>query len=176
MNPLRKHTSVAVTDILAVGLILIGASFSFGGLVTAPTEAAFGEATSFYGTPLQVAREALADYGAVPMWNMRTGAGESLVANPLAIHFYPLALVTFLSQNPALDGVRALAFIHPKRPISLQLETVAMGMVQRHPPVELTASCQWVPSHPKVVHGANRPLGRIEVQIQSAVWILTSLL
>ena len=92
VKPLRKHTRVAVTDILAVGLILIGASFSFGGLVTAPTEAAFGEATSFYGTPLQIAREALADYGAVPMWNMRTGAGESLVANPLAIHFYPFAL------------------------------------------------------------------------------------
>ena len=112
MNTLRTNTKIAVTDILAVGLILICASFSFGDLITAPTEAAFGEATSFYGTPLQVAREALVDYGAVPMWNMRTGAGESLVANPLAIHFYPLALVTFLSQNPALDGVRALGFIH----------------------------------------------------------------
>ena len=112
VNTLRTNTKIAVTDILAVGLILICASFSFGDLITAPTEAAFGEATAFYGTPLQIAREALADYGAVPMWNMRTGAGESLVANPLAIHFYPLALVTFLSQNPALDGVRALGFIH----------------------------------------------------------------
>ena len=112
MNPLRKNITAAVTDILAVGLILIGASFSFGDLLTAPTDAAFGEATSFYGTPLQVAREALADYGALPMWNMRTGAGESLVANPLAIHFYPLAFVALLSQNPALDGVRVLAFIH----------------------------------------------------------------
>jgi hypothetical protein len=112
VNPLRKNTAAAVSDILAVVLILIGTSFSFGDLLTTPADSAFGEATSFYGTPLQIAREALADYGAVPMWNMRTGAGESLVANPLAIHFYPLAFIALLSQNPALDGVRALAFIH----------------------------------------------------------------
>lgn len=99
-------------DVPAVAAIAVGVTLAFGGLLAAPVGAGFGEATPFYGTPLLIAREAIVDHGAAPIWNARTGAGEPLLANPLATQFYPLSIIGMLSANPALDGVRWMAFAH----------------------------------------------------------------
>ena len=99
-------------DAPAVGAIALGVTLAFGGLLAAPADAVFGEATPFYGTPLLIARDAIVDHGAAPIWNARTGAGEPSFANPLATQFYPLSLIGMLSANPALDGVRWMAFAH----------------------------------------------------------------
>ncbi len=101
-----------LSDFTCVTLLLVGSFVAFAPLVTAPVSAAFGEATPFYGTPLLAAREIITVYGQLPLWDPWTGAGDALVANPLATQFYPLSLIAYLSSNPALDGVRWMAMAH----------------------------------------------------------------
>ena len=100
-----------MSDFVCGILLLAGSFVAFAPLVTAPTSAAFGEATPFYGTPLLAARQSITVYGQLPLWDPWTGAGDALVANPLATQFYPLSLIAYLSSNPALDGVRWMATI-----------------------------------------------------------------
>ncbi len=101
-----------LSDYVCVVLLLVGSVVAFAPLVTAPLSAAFGEATPFYGTPLLAARETITVYGQLPLWDPWTGAGDALVANPLAVQFYPPSLIAYLSSNPALDGVRWMAMTH----------------------------------------------------------------
>lgn len=99
-------------DASAVLVIVLVVTVAFGGLLTASDGTVLGESTPFYGTPILIARESIVDYGTVPIWNLRTGAGEPLLANPLATQFYPLSLIAMLSANPSLHGIRLMTFAH----------------------------------------------------------------
>lgn len=103
---------VRLSDYICLALLLSAAIIAFSPLISVHQSAAFGEATAFYGTPLQVAKEIITKYGQLPLWDPWTGAGDAILANPLATQFYPLSSIAYLSTNPALDGVRWLAAFH----------------------------------------------------------------
>ena len=103
---------IRLSDYICLALLLSAAIAAFSPLINVHQSAAFGEATAFYGTPLQVAKEIITKYGQLPLWDPWTGAGDAMLANPLATQFYPLSFIAYLSTNPALDGVRWLAAFH----------------------------------------------------------------
>ncbi len=118
IEAVRKYIKITripdkwVSDLFA-GLAIVAICFlAFGGLLNAPSTQEFGEGTSFYGTPNLIARDAIKEHGFLPIWDFRTGAGDPLHSNPLATQFYPFSLLGFLSENPALDGIRWMTFAH----------------------------------------------------------------
>lgn len=92
---------------LVVGL----AAVIFSPLVFQPPGTAFGEGTSFYGYPYAVIRHLVFHDHRWPFWDPYAGAGDPLLANPLAGQFYPPVWLAMVAPTP-LDGLRWIVFLH----------------------------------------------------------------
>ncbi len=100
-----------LVELWPLALILVVMGVTTSKIVAVDPGTAFGEATPFYGMPLAVAKDALSG-GSLPLWDMRTGAGDPLFANPLATQFYPLSWIAFAVADPALDFMRWSIALH----------------------------------------------------------------
>jgi hypothetical protein len=97
------------TDLLAVGLLFLIATISFGDVLFGINQLYMRDMTRYYYPAKQVLRE-IVQHGEFPYWNRYFSAGQPIAANPEHEVFYPL---TWLILLPSYDlGFRLHILIH----------------------------------------------------------------
>ena len=99
-------------DLAALAVLTSLTLLAYGSVVGGEAAASLGEGSVFVGHPLAAAKRLFLDHAVLPLWDPWSGSGDPLVANPLATSWYPPAYLAFLSAEPALEGMRWLAFAH----------------------------------------------------------------
>ena len=99
-------------DLIALAMLAIVTAYGYGSLLGGDQTRSFGEGSVFIGQPLLATGNLVLTHGLLPLWDAWSGSGDPLIANPLGVQWYPPIYLAFLSEFPAFEGLRWVAFAH----------------------------------------------------------------